>query len=159
MDSSVSVEILYQYEAVSILKSELKPYTRTKFNTLSFTLDNENNYHINNIQINVTFDFFKKPNPNFTFISPENNEVYGNENAIFTISWVFFEIRNKEEWQIHVVFDEIMHGCLDSKSFIYNNEKDSNYLMATWVILIIFFFLIMLILYCGEIGNLNKKLK
>ena len=159
VDSSLSVKILFQYEAVSILKSELKPYSRMKYNSLGFTIENENNYHINNVQINVTFDFYRKPFENLTAISPENYQIISSNNKISTISWDFFEIRNNEAWEIQVRFDEIIHGCLDSKSFLYNNEKDSSYLLWTWIILVIFLFLLMLILYCGEITNLNKKLK
>lgn len=153
------MEILYQYEAVSILKSEVKPFTRSKYNFLAFTIENENDYHINNVQIIIIFNFFKKPMENLTTISPANYEITSIDQKIFSVNFSFFEIRNKQAWEINIRFNEIIHGCLDSRNFIFNGDKDANYMTGTWIILLIFLFFLMLILYCGEITNLNKKNK
>ena len=159
MDSSLYVNINYQYDAVSMLKSELIPHSRSKYNTLSFTVDNENEYHINNVQVLIIFNFFIKPLENFTTISPANYDISSIDQKINSVNFSFFEIRSKASWEIDIRFNEIIHGCMDSKNFEFNSQKDANYLTGTWVIIMIFLFLLMLILYCGEITNLKNKIK
>lgn len=155
----IDVEIFYQYEAVSILKSEVRTYTNSKYNTFIFTIENENNYHVNNVQIFVTFNLINQPLENLTTITPENYKIIEVNNKISQISFDFFEIRIKEAFELNIKFSEIIHGCSDPKALQYFSEKDSAYLTATWIVLFVFLILIMLILYCGEITNLNKKKK
>lgn len=150
--------INYQYEAVSFVKSETQPKSKSRGNSLSYYLENSNVYHINNLQIIINFDFVNQPYVNQTVISPENYEITSKNNRISSIIYNFFEIKENEDWLLYIKFNEVVYGCLDSKVDLYNNEQnDMNYMTGAWIVLFIFFFFIMLILYCGEISNLKKK--
>lgn len=150
----------YQYEGVSFVKTEITPKLRKNKNSISLTLQNENNYHINNVKIMFKFNFSLKPIENLTIISPENYEIISKNNKILQIDYSFFEIRNKEEWLLYIEFNEIVRGCTDSKLYLYRNESNEiNYMAAVWIVLLIFSFLIMIVFYCGEITNLKKKKK
>lgn len=160
VDSSYLAKLNYKYEGVSFIKTEITPKSRKKENSISLTLQNENNYHINNVRITIKFDFSSKPIENLTTISPQNYEIISKNNIISQITYIFFEIRNKDEWLLYIKFNEIVRGCVDSKLYLYSDESgELNYMTAVWIVLLIFSFLIMIVFYCGEITNLKKKTK